>query len=76
MSDPADYTTPDFLDRLAEQELANTNEINAAALRRACNAWKRDLATLREEQAAHEPLRARVRELETRLAEIQRAAAA
>jgi hypothetical protein len=76
MSDPADYTTPDFLDRLADQELANGNEVNAAALRRAHTAWKRDREALHEEQAANAPLRRRVHDLEARLADAQRALAA
>jgi hypothetical protein len=76
MNDAADYTKPDFLDRLADQELANGNEVNAAALRRAHQAWKRDRELLREEQSAITPLRDRIHDLETRLANVQRAAAA
>lgn len=76
MSDLADYTNPDFLDRLAEQELANGNGINAAALRRAHKAWLHDRELLREEQSAITPLRDRIHDLETRLANVQRAATA
>lgn len=76
MSDLADYTHPDFLDRLAEQESANGNDINAAALRRAHQAWKRDREQLLEEQSITTPLRDHIRDLETRLANVQRAASA
>lgn len=60
---------PDFLDCLARQELVNGNDINAATFRERATQWRLDQVDLREAQA-------RVADLEARLADITRTAAA
>lgn len=60
---------PDFLERVADVELANGNEINAAAFRDRARQWRLDLVDLREAQG-------RVTGLEAALADIQRTAKA
>lgn len=60
---------PDFLDLVANQEAANGNDINAAYFRDRARQWRLDEVELRE-------ARARVSDLEARLAEITRTAQA
>lgn len=60
---------PDFLERVADVELGNGNEINAAAFRDRARQWRLDQVDLRQAQA-------RVADLEARLADIQRTAVA
>lgn len=62
-------TGPDFLERVADQELGNGNEINAAAFRDRARQWRLDQVDLRE-------ARERVVDLEARLADITRTAQA
>lgn len=60
---------PDFLERVADVELGNGNEINAATFRDRARQWRLDQVDLRE---AH----GRVTDLEAALADIQRTAKA
>lgn len=60
---------PDFLEAVARQETVNGNDINAAAFRERANQWRPDEVDLREAKA-------RVADLEARLADITRTAQA
>lgn len=60
---------PDFLDKLADQETVNGNDINAAYFRDRARQWRLDLVDLREASS-------RVADLEARLADITRTAQA
>lgn len=60
---------PDFLERVADVELGNGNEINAATFRDRARQWRLDQVDLREAQG-------RVTDLEAALADIQRTAKA
>ena len=60
---------PDFLDLVARQEAANGNDINAACFRDRARQWRLDQVDLREAKE-------RVADLEARLADITRTAAA
>lgn len=60
---------PDFLERVADVELANGNEINAAAFRDRARQWRLDQVDLWDAKT-------RVADLEAALADIQRTAKA
>lgn len=60
---------PDFLELVANAELASGNDINAEAFRTRARQWRLDEVDLRESKA-------RVADLEARLADITRTAQA
>lgn len=67
-------TGPDFIGQLAERQLQNGLELDAAALRENERAWQQDLQRIGELAAANDHLREELDAANARLAEIRRQA--
>lgn len=74
MNECADLIGPDFLARVAEQQLANGLETDAAAMRANARAWNADRAALAEANYAIAQLERDLRHAQKQLRDIGQAA--